>query len=125
MQYQIKTNHSENLENDIKNETSVLDHLLFSYFNKSEKISKFLTRHKFYKFYNTVLDCLPFFYENSFIKIKDNKEIQADSTKEEKLCCLCDDKKSDVMLECCVRLDDFYFSIFSVKNVSTLGFSRR
>jgi hypothetical protein len=71
------------------------------------------------------LDCLPVFYENSLHKIKDKTETRKKSTKEEELCCICEDKKSDVMLECCVRLNDFYFSISSVKNASTLGFSRR
>jgi hypothetical protein len=103
----------ENTENKIEStsnkthekENFFLDPLIFSYFAGTEKFSKFLTKNEFYKFYNTILDCLPVFYENSLQKIKDSTEAHSNSAREDELCCICEDKKSDVMLECCVRLD--------------------
>lgn len=56
-----------------------------------------ITPKEFYTFYNTILDCMSVFYEHSIfkstIKIRE---------KEEELCCICEERRSDVMLECYV-----------------------
>jgi hypothetical protein len=54
----------------------------------------YISPQEFYEFHNVVFECLPVFYQKSFVKSTTNKE--------EELCCICDDKKSDIMLECCV-----------------------
>lgn len=55
---------------------------------------------EFYNFYNTLLECMPIFYENSITRLSTEKTDSG--SEEENICCICDDKKSDVMLECCV-----------------------
>jgi hypothetical protein len=46
----------------------------------------------FKNFYTTILDILPIFYGDNLCKSKMENEI----------CCICEDKQADLMLECCV-----------------------
>jgi hypothetical protein len=62
----------------------------------------YITSAEFFNFYNTLLECIPIFYEDSIIRLKCEKVTPQEKEKEEELCCICDDRKSDVMLECCV-----------------------
>ena len=41
------------------------------------------------------MDCLPIFYEQA---------ITENITREDELCCICDENKSDIMLECYVTI---------------------
>lgn len=66
----------------------------------------YITPNDFYNFYNVILECIPIFYEKSLSTIVTNK-----ANNEDDLCCICDDKKSDIMLECCVRKYLIYISI--------------
>jgi hypothetical protein len=58
---------------------------------------------EFYSFYNTLLECIPIFYEDSITRLSLEKN-STPLNEEENICCICDYKKSDVMLECCVSI---------------------
>lgn len=68
--------------------------------------SSLINLQTFYKFYNKLMQCLPIFYEHSILKRSKSKpKLEC----EDDLCCICEDKKSDIMLECYVN---FYLFIY-------------
>jgi hypothetical protein len=55
----------------------------------------------FYGFLNTLMDSLLLFYEHSIRKSIIKK---SNPKEEDELCCICDEKRTNIMLECCVRI---------------------
>ena len=83
----------------------ICSHSLLNYIFKDSNLKiKSLSKDKFYKFTNTLLDCLPVFYENSINKINNSSDSAQTGIHQQAICCICDDNKSDVMLECCVKI---------------------
>lgn len=63
----------------------------------------------FYKFYTDLMNSLPIFYENSLKKEKEQSLIEKShlNLTDDDLCCICDERKPDIMLECCVFFLNF------------------
>lgn len=62
----------------------------------ADNITFIISIEEFYNFANSLMDCLPIFYEQSILRNKSSK------MEENEICCICDENKSDVMLECYV-----------------------
>ena len=92
--FQFKYNHDNN---NIFNQ-KIINVKIENEENKPKSAFK-INPTEFYNFYNTLLECSPIFYENSILKTNPNKE---NKEEEDDLCCICEDRKSDVMLKCCV-----------------------
>jgi hypothetical protein len=63
-----------------------------------QKTKFYINQIDFYDFYNTILECTPVFLDQTLTYNKESKD-----SVEDELCCICEDAKPDVMLECCVN----------------------
>ena len=69
------------------------------------------------------MDCLQIFYDNNIIKKRSYTIKPKRTIDEDELCCICEENKPNMMLDCYVNI--YLLSISFVRNVLKLGYSRK